>query len=309
MKARSLTKIAFPIIYGLILSAIFYVVIRHRIEILIIFKTHLFIILLSIILSAFYFSIQAYNFLQLLGKPALFRKIAEVVRMWTMASLINYLGPFQPGLIVRFGYLKSQEVSLARSAKVTIRQIQLSYLTGLFLASTSMIIGYSSPIIKKIGIILLIVSVCIPFFQRGVRKTIERLVKNKRFESFFYNSIYDYLTTPPIGKIYLFFIQHTIMALVIFLVYRDFNMDFTIFDSYITGILTTLSTLVSIAPNNMGIQELIFGKIGMIKGQNFVEAIGIALMFRIAHIGGASLAFLGSSIFLKLKPINDHTTE
>ena len=256
---------------------------------------HPFIILSSILIGAVYIHIQAFNFLKLLGHIDSFDYFM-VVKVWSLTGLANYLGPFQPGLIIRFGFFKSHNISLTKTAKTTVRQIQLNFLAGFILVSISLILGFESLSVKYFGLCLLIFIIIMPLLLNLIRYIFINVLRNIKLKAFYHQWLKEYLTFPSFNNFYLFFIQHSIMALLVYIVYTSFINDFSIFEAYLTGILTTLSALVSIAPNNLGIQELIFGQLSVLKGTSTAQAIGISLIFRIAQIGGCLVSFLFSNL-------------
>ncbi len=290
----------FKFVYVILIIAIASLIFIYRKSLLQLWVDHPVLILSSILIGATYINVQAYNFLQLLEHTESFN-FFEVVRVWSLTSLANYLGPFQPGLLVRFGFFKTYNISVLKTAKTTLRQIQLNILTGMFLASIALIFGFQNSTVRTFGILLFSFLIILPIILRVIRYIFESLIKDERFRHFYSNWAQDLLTIPPFTKFYLFFIQHSIMALLVFIVYNTFTSNFSIFESFLVGILTTLSTLLAIAPNNLGIQEVIFSQISVLKGMETPEAIGIALIFRITQIGGCVLCLALAKVSLKLR--------
>ena len=251
---------------------------------------HYLVVIYATVLSIIAISLQAMNFLQLLDSP--FKpKYFSMSRIWALSNLANYLAPFQPGLAVRMIFLKQHGVSAWITTRTTVRQLQLSIwaavglfaLAGVFnkifavkiMAATSAAIFILWPLILLLTK-LLVLGKCENY----------KIIKKFRAE------FEDLLAPMPLNKFVLPIVQYLIIAVSVFIVYRDFGADIFWYDALLIAVATSISALFSITPNNFGIQELLLGYSAHVTGLSVNDAISIAVLYRLVHLGSCSTILL-----------------
>lgn len=233
-------------------------------------------------ISAIAIAVQALNFLRLLEEP--FKPpLASTVHMWAVANLANYLGPFQPGLAIRLAFFRRYGISLAATAKTTIRQIHLSTWTAMGLATVGVLSEF--PTLRIIAVAGACVFLLWPFLLRLLRRNLSTLARHSKTISEQQQRLTAFLSVVPFKDLGLFVAQYLLIACSLFGVYWAFDAPLAPHEALLLAIASALSTLISITPNNLGVQEALFGYVAHLGGLTASEALSVALLFRVSHIG------------------------
>lgn len=233
-------------------------------------------------ISAIAITVQALNFLRLLEaphKPAL----RATVHMWAMANLTNYLGPLQPGLAVRLAFFKRHGISMAATTTTTLRQIHLSTWTATGLAAAGLFSNV--PVIRAIGAAGLLIFFLWPYVLLLLREHLSAWAGRWKIVSARREQLATLLSTVPISRLDLFVAQYVLIACSLYGVYWAFHAPLAPHEALLLAVASALSTLISITPNNLGVQEALFGYVAHLGGLSTSEALSVALLFRVAHIG------------------------
>jgi len=246
-------------------------------------------ILYALILSTIGIAIQAYNFTDLLGSKVKIQFLSTY-RMWAMSNLINYIAPFQPGLVARGIYFKSHSISYSKTLHTTLRQLLLSLWIGtgilaLFLPYQSMLTNYLK--LSAAGVFL--------FFLFIIFYNNSELIK-KYLPQRYLRNVQPLFTRPSMTQIIFIISQYILIALCYFLVLSEFQLTVTIPSVFLLAVIIILSTIISITPNNIGLQELIIGTAVYKMGAIDVYIISIPVIFRTAHILSCGIILLFTSI-------------
>ncbi len=269
------------IIFFVVLLVIGYMTVIHFEKVTTIFTEHFSALVYAIFMTLIAFAIQTYNFLQLLhpsNKVPYFRAL----HTWGTANLANYLGPFQPGIAVRLVYFKSMGVSVNETTHASVRQLMIS----LWLASGISVVGLFSEYmpIKLFAITGILIFILMPIMLQAASKFIDQIGSNSRF----FVLLRTVLDLDKIGvspyKMWSFIAQYILGALVLYGVYHMFDIPIALHESILMAVLFMLSSLFSVTPNNLGIQELLIGYVAHLGGAAVATALSIALLFRVAHI-------------------------
>ncbi len=268
-------------LYFIILAFFLWLALKYRHDIYLSLRNHPQEIFSAIFLGCIFITIQAFNFLQLLNvevKPPL----SSTLHTWALANLTNYLGPLQPGLLIRFGFFKDYGIGLKRVAATTLLQLYLSVWTGLAIAASAMFFN-TDGYIRQGWIIFAGLFAIFPFLFRLSLRLYQRLKNNSDSVSSFEKS----KSTFPLlqfNKLWPFPIQYALMSLNLFIVYNGFQAGLSIQNSLIFAFFMTLSSLFVLLPNNLGIQELFFVVTARLVGVSSLDSITIAFIYRLAHI-------------------------
>jgi Lysylphosphatidylglycerol synthase TM region len=225
--------------------------------------------------------VQVMNFLQLLEWP---RPLAlrPAVHAWALATLLNYLGPFQPGLALRIAYFKSQGVPLARTAATTLRQLQLSVWTALAVCAVALVLlGGLSGWLG--GGVLCLVFVVWPRILSALRPWF----LGRRGPAWFvrHRESFDIVLTPlPFRSTRYFFLQHFLGGMLIFFSYRQLGASISVAHALLIAVGVYVSSFVALLPNNLGLLDAFYVATARSGGLDGTEAIALALLFRVAHV-------------------------
>ncbi len=225
--------------------------------------------------------VQVLNFLQLLEWPQSL-SLRAAMHAWALATLLNYLGPFQPGLALRLAYFKSHGVPLSRTAATSLRLLHLSMWTALLVAGLALCLkggtaGWLS------GGLLMAAFVAWP---RGLAWLMPRLAA-WRMPAWMHKhrGELDIALSPlPLRHTRYFFVQHLLGAGLVLYAYREFGADLSAADAILIAVGVYVSSLVAILPNNIGLLEGLYIATAQAGGLDPATSIALALFIRGAHI-------------------------
>lgn len=262
----------------IILASIFLFYFREIVPIALA-KWHLF--LATIILSAAALINQAAGYRHLLGEHGKGLQFIELLRIWALSNLLNYLGPFQPGTIARSAILKKYNVPLRASIIASFHWAFLSISIGAFLFSL-FLINLSEVAFLYSGIALL--TVTITWFSLGGRVVfwIVQTRKKPISENDFLIGLTKSLRIGPAH--FLTLSQYFLLTTVYFMLYRSFSSEVSILDTLGIATLIPVSTLISVTPNGVGIIESIIAYFSFQFQLDVPEGLFIVLVTRTSHV-------------------------
>jgi hypothetical protein len=216
--------------------------------------------------------------------------LVQTWHTWAAANLANYLGPFQPGLAVRMAYFRGLGVPVVDTVRATLRQLVLS----LWVGSGMTAIGLFS---NDAGIRLFAVFGCLlfiasPWIASGLRATIPSGYGNSRIVSAFRSLLELCRIGMPVYRLWPFVMQYILMAVCFYAAYNEFGVNLGADESILLAVIFAMSVLVALTPNNLGVQELLLGYVAFWGGLGGGEALGVALIFRVAHLLACGVVLL-----------------
>lgn len=246
-------------------------------------------VIISLVILQLY--LQSRNFVDLLETKVNKGKL-DWLHLWAISNLSNYFAPFQPGLAVRAGVLKSWGVPVAKTTTATLKQVHLSLLSAAILMSAGMTFsplfnfGFWPLVLLGISFTWIIVFFYAPCaLPNHKRKHADEIAREK----------------PTKQQIALILANYIISATAIYIVYNTLGAPLKIADSLLLATINTLSSLISILPANIGAQELILWQAGELSGLNPELTIILLFIFRISHIVGCLLVLLITSFLIPKK--------
>lgn len=283
MNGLALRRIGYLLLLGAIAALLWY----SRESLVPIWRDHRWAFLVTAALMVGGVVVQVLNFLQLLAWPQPL-SLRAAAHAWALATLLNYLGPFQPGLALRLAYFKSHGVPLARTAATSLRFLHLSMWTALLVAGAALCskggqLGWIS------GGLLLAAFAAWPWAMAWLlpRLAAWRLpawLHRHRAEL-------DIALSPlPLRHTRYFFVQHLLGAVLVLYAYREFGADLSAADALLIAVGVYVSSLVAILPNNIGVLEGFYIATAQAGGLDPATAIALALFIRGAHIGACLVA-------------------
>ena len=274
------------LIYLPVISVLTWIIFQYWNQLFPIFLEHYTAIFIIIPISMYAIFLQSKNFTQLLhttNKPALL----DTTKMWALSGLTNYLGPFQPGLAVRAAYFKSHGISVRETLQTTVKQLVISIWIGLLVFSIFAPFSLNENI-QKTSIFTLTLFLVAPLLENKIIATIKRVIDKN-------NEIHNdtsWLRLNKIGQYKLFFSVYISLCLSSWVIYEEFNANLYVYDYAILAVILVFSSLISITPNNLGIQELFFGYAAHAGGLSIPDGIAIALLYRVTHIFSCAFIIL-----------------
>lgn len=214
----------------------------------------------------------------------------EMIALSFLTTFGNYLGPARSGAVLKAVYLKHRK-GLAYSkfsavlATNMLAMFCFSGVVGLFVLAG---LWLSHDIVA-----FELVAVCVLSIFIGVLPV---LISSKRFnrQGHFWSFVnlaimgFNEICRNGLRKIWLLFLslflQYVVGALLAIVVYGAIGKQITVLAGLTIGVFTSISNLVSITPNNLGIQELVMAYLANINGVAFADGIVGAGLVRAVQI-------------------------
>lgn len=241
------------------------------------FSTFLIITLLMVV-SVF---VQSYNFLSFLPSADV-PKLIDMAHTWAIGALVNYLGPFQPGLAVRVALLAKQGVRVGDSSVATLRQVIASMWLALALASISLMwMDPASMAIPSVAlmIVFLLVPQTFPLLRRlAVRALPSKIPVSVR------HAAQAALTVPSLRAVSGILVQYMLGTFAFYIGYKQFGADISIPVALGLACVVYASSLVALFPGNLGVLEALCAAFGQTSGLSIQQSLALAFLYRGANI-------------------------
>ena len=276
------------IIFFAILSVIGYLLFQYDEAITLALREHPLLLALVIVTTIINIHLQAYNFGQLLG-PTPMPPLPQTVRMWSLASLSNYLGPFQPGIALRLAFFKLHGITLKASSSATFRQALLNVKVALVLIFLASLMIEELPWLFSLA--ALIVLILWPLMINQASSLLSQPWLSSRISAEALSAIINAFKHLQGSRQWPFYLQYLLVTLNILVIYNGFGTQLEFADALLLATLVTLTSLLSITPSNIGIQEALLGYAAHLHGLDMEQIIAIALLFRLGHICACSITY------------------
>jgi hypothetical protein len=241
------------------------------------FMTFLFITSLMVI-AVF---VQSYNFLSFLPS-AKGPKLIDMAHTWAVGALVNYLGPFQPGLALRVAILAKLGIPVGESTVATLRQVIASMWLALALASISLMwIGSSMMVILAIGLMLLCAA--IPKLLPVLRHLLLRFMPSK-VPANLRQSVQFAFELPSARAMFGILVQYALSTLVFLVGYRQFGVEIAVPAALGLACVVYASSLVALLPGNLGVLEALCTGFGQANGLAVEQSLALAFLYRGANL-------------------------
>ncbi|ADJ29323.1 lysylphosphatidylglycerol synthase domain-containing protein [Nitrosococcus watsonii] len=285
-----LKKIMRWVLYLIIITLLAFLFYTHRVEVINTFIYHRWVLLYVTGITILGFSAQALNFLQLietLNKPP----FQDTLRAWALANIANYLGPFQPGIAVRMAFFKRHGIEIPTTIRATLHQLQLSFWVATGIAAIAGSISHYEPI-RPLAFVSGILFISWPLGLRASHLAILWSSAHIKFIDRHKDMLAFFFILPPARTLLLVAIQYILGALSLYVVYWSFDTQINIQDAFLLTVVVFSSTFIAITPNNLGVQDAIYGYSAYLYGLTVSEALSLALLLRLAHILACGLIVL-----------------
>lgn len=230
--------------------------------------------------------IQARNFASFLDMKANLG-IARMSGVWGATALLNYAGPFQPGVVARIAYLRMHGVDAVAGALATWRQLCASLWIALAgLAIGLLAIGDARAYWPAAVVLALFMGLFALWrWRERFLPWMMRRLRMQRHQALVMRSLGG-LTLPAMLGVAA---QYVVGALILFWLYSRFGADISIGQALVMACVIYASALVAVLPGNLGVLEAIYALGGHQLGLNLHESAALALLLRAAHIGACLL--------------------
>lgn len=234
--------------------------------------------------------VQAWNFRSFLPRPSGIGLLSNT-RIWALASLMNYLGPFQAGLIVRVALLKQQGITVHDATLATLRQLVGSvWLAVGFLGISLLSLGDRW---RSIGLLLIAACVALPLLQRGLRAHLSR----PHTSTAPMRQTLATLVMPLRPASFLGLLAQYALGTMVFLIgFRQFGFDISATQALGLAALIYVSAIVALLPGNLGVLEAICTTVGQGAGLGLEQSLALALLYRGANVAGLLVMLVSASL-------------
>lgn len=229
--------------------------------------------------------VQARNFTSFLDQRTDLR-LAQLAGVWGSTALLNYAGPFQPGVMARIAYLRLHGVDAGTALVATWRQLcasvwlALGFLALAFVAGESWLRPLALP--------------CAALFAAGglLWRAGPGLVAGlagrlglQRHAALLAKAMsgIDWSGMAGVAA------QYAIGTLVLLWVYPRFGVELDIGQALALACAVYVSALFAVLPGNVGVLEAIYALGGHQLGMALHEGAALALLVRAAHVSACLL--------------------
>lgn len=233
--------------------------------------------------------IQARNFMSFLDRQAGLA-LWPLSRLWALTSLINYLGPFQPGVAIRVAWLARRGVHWRDSLLATWRQLCTSVwisLGGCGLGLLTMDVPYS----QLIGGTFIGGFLILPTIRNVILSTLMS-VSGPRWLVARRAILCDALRGIDFQGVAGVVVQYIVGTALLWFVYRSFDAPIHPGHALLLACLVYVSSLVALLPGNLGVLEAIYVFGGRGVGLSLAQSAALALLLRCSQIIAAVVLVL-----------------
>lgn len=214
----------------------------------------------------------------------------ESLSLIAISNFLNYLAPARPGLIAKALYLKTEKnVSIATYSAISWTNALLMILVCGVLG----IIAITASSLHRYDYALALYSIALGaglFATLFLFLNIPQIPIRGRVSRFF-NSIVAAVQTTRTNRelvvrlTLLLIVQYIAASAVIFVTYHALGLHLSMFNAIAVAAFSTLSSMLSITPNNLGVQELIIGLVSVTFGLDFTHGLLAGGLLRLVHVG------------------------
>ncbi len=216
----------------------------------------------------------------------------EIVALSFLTNMVNYLAPLRPGAAVKAMYLKSAKgLNYSRFSSVFAANVFLVLATtscaGLILLGLNWYVYHFLPWeLLAVSLALFLLSIS-PFAVKNFSWI--KLKGEGKFAGTINNAVigFEKIRDQRTGVLLVcssIVFQFLVSGLIMVLVYGSIGIDLTYQMALMLGVFTALANLITITPNNVGVQEAVMGYLVMIMGQDFNQGVVGASILRAIHL-------------------------
>jgi len=238
-------------------------------------------------LGAFFLT-TGYTFCLLVSMLSVRLSAREWIGLTFLTNAINYLGPIRPGVVAKAAYLKRKGMAYSRFSSILAANgflvLLYSGLAGLLL----LLYGWLTRGIGSLPLVAvcmaLIVVALMPFLV-----PLFRLEREGRFRMLVNNAVQGFREIrsqrgkmAAVGATVV--LQYLLSACSCIISYRSLGFEMDLVTALALGVLLSVSNLVTITPNNLGVQEMVMAYFYAMTGMDFTNGLLGAGLIRAVHI-------------------------
>ncbi len=215
--------------------------------------------------------------------------LAEICTLSILTTFFNYFGPLRTGAVIRATYLKKvKNTPYSSYAGIMAANSLFILFTAGILCAFMIPYFYSlSPIYFKVMVFL---TMFLLFFPVTIYVFRPRYLNPRNRVLNMLSLALEQLNIISRNRMGVFFIilsimaQYIIGALLILFSYRTFSVAPEFFSCLAIGVFQSISSFITITPNNLGLQEFIMAFIGKITQLGFNQSLIVAGIIRLSSL-------------------------
>ena len=242
-----------------------------------------FLTYITIILSGYVFSV-------LLAVLGVNLKHQENVHLAVAAQFLNYFGPVRAGALVKAVYLKRKYSFLYTNyASVAIANALISMATlsviGIVALLTLSQEGEAYYLIV-VCLICIFAAILPLLLKRRMDTVYGKLGKVGRALLSAHDGfvLIAKMKKNMLIEVFLVVVQALLSAYIYMYAFTSFGMNMSYMTALIVSVFASLSTLFSVTPGNIGVQEFIVASLSQLVGPGFVGGAAVAAILRVIHL-------------------------
>ena len=246
-------------------------------------------IIILFVITLLFFYITGYTFKLLVSLMNVNLSVIETLGLSILTNFGNYLGPIRPGAALKAMYLKSSRgLTYTKFTSVLAANTFLALLmtgsTGIILLFLLKKENLQPPTLLFFICAGLIFSSMLPFIYKTPN------IKAKgRITKFLQSTLEGFaVIRTQQGKLILiclnFIAQFFVAALINKITFNSLGVSITFLSALTIGVFTSIANLITITPNNLGVQEAVIAYLFTITGFDFSTGIIGAGLARVIHM-------------------------
>ena len=261
----------------------------NRTQIAILKQVYYVDIIILFVITLLFFYITGYTFKLLVSLMNVNLSVIETLGLSILTNFGNYLGPIRPGAALKAMYLKSSRgLTYTKFTSVLAANTFLALLmtgsTGIILLFLLKKENLQPPTLLFFICAGLIFSSMLPFiYKTPIIKATGRITE-------FLQSTLDGFAVirTQQGKLILiclnFIAQFFVAALINKVTFNSLGVSITFLSALTIGVFTSIANLITITPNNLGVQEVVIAYLFTITGFDFSTGVIGAGLARVIHM-------------------------
>ncbi len=261
----------------------------NRTQIAILKQVYYVDIIILFVITLLFFYITGYTFKLLVSLMNVNLSIIETLGLSILTNFGNYLGPIRPGAALKAMYLKSSRgLTYTKFTSVLAANI---FLALLMTGSTGIILLFLL-IKENVQIPTLLFFICAGLIIISMLPLIYKTpnIKTKgRITELLQSTLEGFaVIRTQQGKLILiclnFIAQFFVAALINKVTFNSLGISITFLSALTIGVFTSIANLITITPNNLGVQEAVIAYLFTITGFDFSTGIIGAGLARVIHM-------------------------
>jgi uncharacterized membrane protein YbhN (UPF0104 family) len=234
---------------------------------------------------------QTLGFMRLL-QPAGKLPFSRTFSMWALSSMLNYVVPFQTGVLVRGVYFSRYGIGPVQFMIALLLWSLISAFVGVLIIIASLASIYTDTIYP-----LLLMAIIAFFLWKAFRKSLVSILgfvirALSRWISQLRKVEINEIGYPPTIAFSLTVLQYILTIMAYVFIFNQFEINLNFMELVLFGTVIVLITIIPVTPNNVGIYDALLGLVVVGQGGGYSQAVIVPLFVRTSHILSFVVVFI-----------------